>query len=404
VHVERLEQHVRLVAHALLQTLELSPIKIISQDRSVIGVRAVLDDNTGTLTRRQSTNISKTLLSNDDIEIVLGLIDVRGEGHDARDTGGIGLGGPGTGSVHDTVLGVAEEIGRTAETVQHARAHDTGAVGVRVDVHFNGGVHADAAEATDDLGGVGDLLRAQEELAGVALPVVVEALEAVRREADGGCGGEVQVAAVEEVQEGILQDFGPHLQVLEVGAALAEAADDGVGDVADAGLDGEQVGRETAVLHLVLEELDQVRGDRLRALVFGGVGQGDVRGGGLDDGDDLLGVNGDVACSNAVLGAHDEVGLASGGQIGAGDIVQTLEGRHGGVDFDDDLVGHLDQLGRGTHGGTGDNAAILSDGGSLDDGDVDVGGGLVQSVPALNTKAVRLARVDLFSWRMPRLT
>jgi hypothetical protein len=35
---------------------------------------------------------------------------------------------------------------------------------VGVDVDFDGGVHADAAEATDDLGGVGDLLGAEEEL------------------------------------------------------------------------------------------------------------------------------------------------------------------------------------------------------------------------------------------------
>lgn len=107
---------------------------------------------------------------------------------------------------------------------------------MRVDVDFDGGVHADASKATDDFGRVGDLLGAEEELAGVALPVVVEALEAVGGEADGGCGCEVQVAAIEEVEEGVLQDFGPDLEVGEVRAALGEAADDGVRDVADAGL------------------------------------------------------------------------------------------------------------------------------------------------------------------------
>ena len=125
-----------------------------------------------------------------------------------------------------------------------------------VDVDFDGGVHADAAEATDDLGGVGDLLGAEEELAGVLLPVVVEALEAVWGEADGGCGCEVEVAAVEEVEEGVLEDFGPDFEVLEVRAALTESAYDGVGDVANARLDGEEVGWEAAVVHLVLEELD----------------------------------------------------------------------------------------------------------------------------------------------------
>ena len=200
----------RLMTHTLTQTLELRTVKVIRQDRSVVRVRAVLDDNTGTLTRRQTTNISKTLLGHDNVKIVLGLVDVRGERNDTADTGGIGLGGTRGRGVHDTVLGVAQEIGGAAEAVEHARAHHAGAVGVRVDVDFDGRVHADAAETTDDLGGVGDLLRAQEDLGRVAVPVGVEALEAVGGQADGGRGGEVEVAAIEEVEEGILQDFGPH--------------------------------------------------------------------------------------------------------------------------------------------------------------------------------------------------
>jgi methylmalonyl-CoA mutase cobalamin-binding subunit len=51
------------------------------------------------------------------------------------------------------------------------------------------------------------------------VPVLVEALEAVGREADRGCGGKVEVARVEEVEEGVLQDFGPDFEVFEVCAA-----------------------------------------------------------------------------------------------------------------------------------------------------------------------------------------
>jgi hypothetical protein len=65
-------------------------------------------------------------------------------------------------------------------------------VGVNVD--FDGGVHADDAEAADDFGAVGDLLGAEEQLGRVVVPVFVEALEAVGGEADGGCGCEVEVA------------------------------------------------------------------------------------------------------------------------------------------------------------------------------------------------------------------
>ena len=137
------------------------------------------------------------------------------------------------------------------------------------------------------------------------------------------------------------------------------------------------------MLDLMLEELDQVRGDGLRAFVFGGVVRGLVGIVGLDDGHNLLRVDGDVGCSDAVVGTGDEVGLAEGGEVGAGDIVQTLEGGHGGVDLDDDLLGHLDQLGRSTDGSTGDDATVLGDGSSLNDSHVDSGLGLVQSVPTL---------------------
>jgi hypothetical protein len=90
---------------------------------------------------------------------------------------------------------------------------------VRVDVDFDGRVHSDDAQAPDNFRAVGDLLAAQEEFRRVLVPVLVEALEAVGREADAGGGGEVEVPGVEEVEEGVLQDFGPDFEVFEVCAA-----------------------------------------------------------------------------------------------------------------------------------------------------------------------------------------
>jgi hypothetical protein len=51
---------------------------------------------------------------------------------------------------------------------------------------------------------------------------VVKALEAFGREANRGGSCEVKVAAVEEVEEGVLQDFGPDFEVAEVGVAMLE--------------------------------------------------------------------------------------------------------------------------------------------------------------------------------------
>ena len=208
-----------------------------------------------------------------------------------------------------------------------------------VDVDLDGGVHTDDAETADDLGGVGDLLAAEEELVVVVLPVVVEALEAVGGEADGSGRGEVETSRVEQVEEGVLDDLGPDLEVAEVG--LVETTDDGVGDVADTGLQGQKRLGETTTGDLVLEELDEVAGNLEGALIGLGVGEGGVLVVGLDDADDLFRVDGDGGGADAVLDAGDEVGLAAGREVCHCDVVEALEGGEGGVDLDDDLRRHL---------------------------------------------------------------
>ena len=54
---------------------------------------------------------------------------------------------------------------------------------------------------------------------------VVKALEAFGRKADRGRSCKVEVTAIEEVKEGVLQDFGPDFEVVEVGATVLEMSD-----------------------------------------------------------------------------------------------------------------------------------------------------------------------------------
>jgi len=91
------------------------------------------------------------------------LINMRAHRHNAAHAMRICLAPPRARRMHDAVLGGPQKICTAAKPVEHAAAHDAGAVGVGVDIDFNGGVHADYAEAADDFGGVGDLLRAEEE-------------------------------------------------------------------------------------------------------------------------------------------------------------------------------------------------------------------------------------------------
>lgn len=150
---------------------------------------------------------------------MLRLVDVRAHGHDAGDACRIGLAGSRAGSVHDGVFGGAEEIGASTEAVEHTASHDAGGVCVGVDVDLNRRVHSNDSQASDDFGAVGHLLAAKEKLGCIVIPVLVEAAEAFRGKANRRCGCEVEVARVEEVKERVLKDFGPYLQVLEVGTA-----------------------------------------------------------------------------------------------------------------------------------------------------------------------------------------
>jgi hypothetical protein len=74
-----------------------------------------------------------------------------------------------------------------------------------------------------------------------------------------------------------LQDFCPDFEVFEVCLTTGQAADDGVCDVADAGLDWKKVDRESAMIDLVLKKFDEIAGNCSGRLVLGSIGSCLVR-------------------------------------------------------------------------------------------------------------------------------
>jgi len=229
MHIKAIPQQMRLMSPPLPETFKLRLLKIIQQNRPILGMRTLINNNARTLLGRQATHIREPDLSNNNIEIMLRLVNMRAHRHDARHARGVRLRRPRRGRVHDAVLRGPQEVRRSAQPIQHAAAHDARAVRVGIDVDLHGRVHADDAQTADDLGAIRHLLRAQEQLGRVLVPPVVEAVEAVWREADRGRGREVQVAAVEQVQERVLQDFGPDFEVFEVGAAGLGGVSAGLG-------------------------------------------------------------------------------------------------------------------------------------------------------------------------------
>ena len=71
----------------------------------------------------------------------------------------------------------------------------------------------------------------------------------------------------------------------EVGGG--EATNDGIGDVADAGLEGKEVVGESAVFDFILEEVHDVASNGLGGVIDVGEGSAVIGEVGLDDGDDL---------------------------------------------------------------------------------------------------------------------
>lgn len=76
-------------------------------------------------------------------------------------------------------------------------------------------------------------MTAEEKFREILLPVVVEALETLGRETNGGGSGKVEIARVEKIEERVLKHLGPDLEVFEVGTTRSEATNDSVGNVTD---------------------------------------------------------------------------------------------------------------------------------------------------------------------------
>lgn len=208
VHLESLVEHVGFVTTASGEALLGGVVKVVLQERLVVRVSALVNDDLSTVARAQATEVSETLLGDDDVEVVFGLVDVGGEGHDARDTGWVVLAGTGRRRVHDAQLRVAQEVGRATQTVEHTGAADQGRIGMSINVDFDRRVHGNAAQTANDLGRVADLLRAQQEAVLVLGPVLVEPLKALGREPDRRRTRELELVRVEEFQKGVLKHFG----------------------------------------------------------------------------------------------------------------------------------------------------------------------------------------------------
>ena len=211
-------------------------------------------------------------------------------------------------------------------------------VHVAVDVGFDHAVHGDQAHASDQLGVVADLLRAQHDALFVEIDAVVEVLHCGGAQRQGRGRGAGQLARAQHVQHAVLQHFGVGGEVFE--RPGVQAGQHGIGNVAHARLQRQQVSGQAAQLHFLLQEIDDVAGNAVGSVVRRGVHRVAVGLVGFDHRNHPGGVTAQVGFANALVRLRHLDGPPVGRNICAVvDVVHALQTRVvPGVHFQNDLV------------------------------------------------------------------
>ena len=147
-----------------------------------------------------------------------------------------------------------------------------------------------------------------------------------------------------------------------------------IGNVADAGLQREQVRRHAALLHFPAEEFEDVSGDELGSCVGrfeGAVAVGRI---GEHDGDDLLRGNFKIRRADTLAGMHQWNRPAIGRRLEAVvDVVHALErGRLPRVDLEDYALGLIDPGLVVADRGTRNQATVFQHRGDFDQRDIEL--------------------------------
>nr|GEU28368.1 hypothetical protein [Tanacetum cinerariifolium] len=386
-------QHVRGLPAAGLR-----PLDIRAQLRAVVGMGAALDDQRRPLARGQAAQVGQAPFGHQHVDVMLGVVHVRGKRHHARDGAVLGHGF----ADENRQLAVAREVARAADAVHHVRAAHVGGVDVAVDVEFQRRVQGDDAEPAHDLGMVADLLRAQHDAVAVLLDVGDEALVRGGRQRDRRRRGHGQVARIEQGDRAVLQ----YLRIHGHGAERrrGQAMQHGVGDGADARLQRQQLRSHAPGSHFALEKSHHVAGDGV------GLGIGRQRVGravgavGDHDGGNARRVDRNRGGADALQRRRERDRPPFGARLRHVDVVKAFQRqRRGQVDLDDDLRGLLGEAGRVPDRHGGDDGAVGADRHRLDDRNVYrfqvAGAQLLGGLGQVLIDEHHLARVDLAAQR-----
>ncbi len=218
---------------------------------------------------------------------------------------------------------------------------------------------------------VGDFLRAHDDAFAIEADVLLEDLVGFRAQGETGARSAAQDAVAQHVEHAVLDDLGEGGQIAE--PAGRQTRQHRIGNVAHAGLQRQQVGRQATLFHLVLQEFDQVRGDTLAGGIGGIERTVAIRAVGAHHRDDLVRIAAQRGVADAVVRMDQRNRLAVRRQRGAVvDVVHAVQ-PFGlpVVDLHDHLAGQVQPGLVVAQRGRWHQRAVLADGRGFDHRGVD---------------------------------
>jgi len=76
MHIKRIPQQMRLMSPSLPQTLKFGLLIVIQQNRLVVRMSTLVNDDSGSLLGTQTTDVGETLFCDNNVEIVLCEVNV----------------------------------------------------------------------------------------------------------------------------------------------------------------------------------------------------------------------------------------------------------------------------------------------------------------------------------------
>ena len=252
-------------------------------------------------------------------------------------------------------VAVTSEVAGTTNAVHQLGAANMSGVYVTIDINFNSGVHCDYADTTSNFRAVGDFLRTEQQIFFVEIYVLIEFLLAFRRRSQSGTGSNAEFASVDQVEHTILNNFGVNGQVFEIG--VNQTIDNCVSNGAYAGLQRQQVFRQTAFFNFVFQEVNEVSAHMFSVVVDFAQRTNDVRTVARNYCNDFFYFARNVGGTDAVFRSGDRNRLTIRGiqrNIGVMHAFQAY--RLSGVNFNDNLFS-ASYIGRAVAHGSGRDQA-----------------------------------------------